>query len=56
MKQFPEDEPHASDEAGTDNANQISDDRRRIMARLTAMSFSVPLVLASLNRSAAAAS
>ena len=56
MRQFAEEEAHASDEAGTDNANQISDDRRRIMAKLTAMTFSAPLVLASLNSSAAAAS
>ena len=56
MKQAVEDEANAVEEVRTSDAGQISDDRRRLMARLTAMTFSAPLVLASLTRTAAAGS
>lgn len=56
MKQAVEEEASAVEEVRTADAGQISDDRRRLMAKLTAMTFSAPLVLASLTRTAAARS
>ena len=56
MKRAVEDEANAVEEVRTSDAGQISDDRRRLMARLTAMTFSELLVFASLTKTAAAAS
>lgn len=56
MKQSVEDETSTVEEVRTADAGQISDDRRRLTARLTSMISSAPLVLVSTGRTAAAAS